>query len=932
MANSRYTVACPTCDAPVPIKNESLAGKKVECPTCKARFVVPPPPAAEAPLTTVPVEPAKKSKKEKKPKVVAMPGDKKPPNTKMLIGAGVAAVLALFGVAAYFVLTGEDEKKSPPIATRPQQQFTQTTDRGSEPGDTTTTDPAEVVPDPSTPEKPPEIVKPKRPPSPIREVTNLLPGDSKAVYRVNHDTLSLQATPLFNAIFDTKVRDLFRQSLTFGSDRLSTSMHCVVGPDRKPFVLLRGRDEFDTDAMIQELKLGNEPKTAKGGSYYAIDANPLVEAISGAFSKRALALAAGIDLPVPPPSKQKTQYALSILDPRTIAIGEISTVEKYLNTLEPNGFPVYKSTPAVQAATQPAAPADGSEPAPEQPKPVEPPAPIDANRVTTTVLTYLTIDPALKRILNLLDDEAKTPPCVVYAEDLDQTLATPLADSALQALPEAARPLAKPLATSLSKVKRLGATLDQFARDHLRAQLLFEYTTEDDAKNAADDAVVPVFVKYLRSWDYLMSTQTRIVGNAAGLAANIPAAGYGGVLGSGGISGGIGGEGGFRGGLSGRPGSGIGGSGNFGSGSSSDEGSSGGLGFAGGSGGISAPGGGSSGQFGFGGTPGAGFAPTSDVDLLEPKGPNEGIIELARSDRDLTLKFALNWPDKEYNSEIQPEISRAGGQFRGRLGVFGGDFDYHTAAAVAPQVVAAQKQFPRGTLERQTARGRYGIAYPPERRASFFVELLPYLGQSQLKSQIDDKTHAWYDKENLAAAESWVPELLVPYYPQESWRATNPLAPGRSLGGTNYVGVAGVGLDAARYDPSSPGSAKKVGITGYDWSSKPEEITDGLSNTAYLVQVAPGGGRPWIAGGGATLMGVAEDDTAMTPFSHQTPGGTNGTYALMADGSVRFVKAGTDPKVFRAMATRAGGETLGKEAELVKPRKGKAELKTTASR
>ena len=49
-----------------------------------------------------------------------------------------------------------------------------------------------------------------------------------------------------------------------------------------------------------------------------------------------------------------------------------------------------------------------------------------------------------------------------------------------------------------------------------------------------------------------------------------------------------------------------------------------------------------------------------------------------------------------------------------------------------------------------------------------------------------------------------------------------------------------------------------MGLTGYDWGSKPEEVTDGLSNTIYLMQTPPGLQQPWIAGGGAVpLIGGA---------------------------------------------------------------------------
>ena len=43
MANTRFSVPCPSCEASVPIKGAELIGKKTECPKCKYRFVVPDP-------------------------------------------------------------------------------------------------------------------------------------------------------------------------------------------------------------------------------------------------------------------------------------------------------------------------------------------------------------------------------------------------------------------------------------------------------------------------------------------------------------------------------------------------------------------------------------------------------------------------------------------------------------------------------------------------------------------------------------------------------------------------------------------------------------------------------------------------------------------------------------------------------------------------
>jgi len=91
------------------------------------------------------------------------------------------------------------------------------------------------------------------------------------------------------------------------------------------------------------------------------------------------------------------------------------------------------------------------------------------------------------------------------------------------------------------------------------------------------------------------------------------------------------------------------------------------------------------------------------------------------------------------------------------------------------------------------------------------------------------------------------------------------------------------------------------------------DVADGLANTIYLMQVAPGFSRPWIAGGGATVMGLDPADP-LAPFVAEHPDGRGGkkrgTYAIMGDGTVRWIPADIDPKVLLAMATRAGGEKI----------------------
>ena len=321
---------------------------------------------------------------------------------------------------------------------------------------------------------------------------------------------------------------------------------------------------------------------------------------------------------------------------------------------------------------------------------------------------------------------------------------------------------------------------------------------------------------------------------------------------------------------------------------------------------------------------------------MDPKLPTTAAshIDLGMLGRELLIAIDLTWSEPVNRTVIGPRMMGIANQIKGKMAIFTSEYSWHALAAAGPKALAdpERKMFPRGTWDRKSNSERFGLEYPPVQRVSLFVDLLPYLGRGQLGSTVN-KNLAWYDERNLEAAGAWVPELLVPDYPQSAWRATSPFAPDHVLGATNYVAIAGVGLDIARVNPNDPAFKTKVGITGYGWGSKAEEVTDGLSNTIYLMQTPPGLQQPWIAGGGATVRGLDETNP-MGAFKYTQRGQTKqGTYVLMGDGSARFISEDIDPKVLRAMATRAGDDNkdladIDKVAPRVEPPKGTTELKT----
>lgn len=200
----------------------------------------------------------------------------------------------------------------------------------------------------------------------------------------------------------------------------------------------------------------------------------------------------------------------------------------------------------------------------------------------------------------------------------------------------------------------------------------------------------------------------------------------------------------------------------------------------------------------------------------------------------------------------------------------------------------------------------------PEKRLSFFVALLPYLEEETVARSMD-MAGAWDSDGNREAAGTSIGASRCPL----------GKGPGEI---THYVGIAGLGKDAANLKPGEPG----VGFFGHarTVSLRPvvkpgetsAEVTDGTANTAMIVETAAECG-PWLAGGHPTVRGI---DPATTPYLGvgRPFGGyhivekrwfdrnVSGANVGFGDGSVRFIRDTVDSSVIEALATIAGGEKV----------------------
>ncbi len=158
-----------------------------------------------------------------------------------------------------------------------------------------------------------------------------------------------------------------------------------------------------------------------------------------------------------------------------------------------------------------------------------------------------------------------------------------------------------------------------------------------------------------------------------------------------------------------------------------------------------------------------------------------------------------------------------------------------------------------------------------------------------------DRTRGWKDPANETFVRRRATDLLNP-------RVTG-VASAEGFPASHYVGVAGVGADAAELPKSHP----RAGVFGYDRRTTREDIKDGTSNTLLVVGVQDQ--PPAWANGIGSVRGLTSEPYLGGP-DHLGTGQADGMLVLMADGSVKFLPKEIDPKVMRRMAAMADGLPL----------------------
>lgn len=895
---------CPSCEALVPIRDPDLIGRKIDCPKCKYRFIVEDP--ADAADDDAPKSKKGDDKGGKKP-VKGKPkrrsdedGEKsKSGSNKVLIGALVGGVaLIALAITAYFLFLSDDGSSA---------------SKGSSVASST--------PSKSSPTEEPEEKKApvEEKPAPVASadmVTNLLPPDTEGVCSVKlHNFMK---APLGNAVFaapGTFLAGGLQKNLGFSPADVDVFLQAWNFTANWSYNVIHSTKPFDKDAVIAALSLKPADSKIQDQDYFVAEANPWLDALgNAAFAK----------LVQTSPNKlvaRQGKLGARFYDDQTLVLADIAPLQAFLNVK--GNFEQHKPVKEEKkeekpAETDPRGAAAAAANANANAKRMamsmggdtpggatldaagagqKPDAkPAEAETKEKESGSFLTIAAPLKAMLDRLD--AKQPILALAVEtQAAKGKVAPLSDDPVG------------FDVVIKDAQIVGAAI--IWKDHLTFLMSGDQGSEDGAKRRMRDLekksgkdltkkignIFGVPVEFLNDQD-----PNDPFGENAGAGAGLP----------GGFPGGPGGPargmtmpGGPPGGAR-RGGMGRGGM------KDPDMGDAPGAGF-----GAGARGGRGPGML----MPGGGIPGFGDPNAPPPppKEPAKATAKFAVQETSV-VTLTVELLDGEASETllrkiVRPVIVREKGALdmagrRNRI--------FELAAATQKLAEANQRQFPKATLDRTIPSSRAGRPYPPSQRIGWMVELLPYFGQSSLYAQIN-RSASWNDPENVGTASTLIPQFLSPNSPPDSWWVKYPKVQD-PVAATHYVGIAGVGLDAASYAANDPAVADKIGIFGYDRQTSTRDIVDGASNTILLAQVSPLVKRPWMAGGGSTAVGVPEKNS-IKPFVSVQGNGKKGTMVVMADGTIRFISETCSDDVFKALSTIKGNESviLNREAPKVEP-------------
>jgi prepilin-type processing-associated H-X9-DG protein len=183
---------------------------------------------------------------------------------------------------------------------------------------------------------------------------------------------------------------------------------------------------------------------------------------------------------------------------------------------------------------------------------------------------------------------------------------------------------------------------------------------------------------------------------------------------------------------------------------------------------------------------------------------------------------------------------------------------------------------------------------PPERRLSWLVAIVPFVEATNLYKRLDlDK--GWDAEENRFATLMTLPYLQCPTFLDRP--------PVSTLVPSHYVGIAGVGADAARLAARDT----RAGFFGNERTLRAEDLEGCADRLLLAIETTQASGS-WTAAGPPTARGLDPERPYLGAEAQFGGLHLKGVNAVFADGSVRFLPASLPPERFEALATIQGAK------------------------
>ena len=206
--------------------------------------------------------------------------------------------------------------------------------------------------------------------------------------------------------------------------------------------------------------------------------------------------------------------------------------------------------------------------------------------------------------------------------------------------------------------------------------------------------------------------------------------------------------------------------------------------------------------------------------------------------------------------------------------------------------------------------------------------ILPYIDQAPLYNRLNFNVSCT-DASNAIARQTVLASFRCPTDPSpniwslgEEGNPSNILA---TLPSANYVGSFGtLGFEDICASPPFPGAqCVSNGMFFHNSSTRMRDAVDGTSNTVFLGEHRSNAALRWNSTWVGVIPAGEEAIARILAVSDHTPNHpslhiddfsswhTGGVHFLFGDGRVRFITQNIDTNVFKAIATRSGGEVVG---------------------